>query len=165
MYIAYPQAITETIEQLRAHEQRVRGTAAAPRVQMLRFLKSGEATNVPQVATLVGYSPRQIQRWWRTYRTAGLAVLIRVYHPAGKPAQLTEQAWAGLQVELEAGRIDGQEDARRYLAERWGVQYKSIHGISYQFKRRKVKWKTGRRRHAKADAVAQVAFKQTSLID
>ncbi len=75
---------------------------------------------------------------------------------------LTEEAWAGLQVEVEAGRIGGQEEARRYLAETWSVQYKSIHGISYQFKQRKVKWKTGRRRHAKADAAAQAAFSQTS---
>jgi len=162
MYIAYPQAITETIEELRDCEQRVRGTAAAPRVQMLRLLKRGEATSVPQVATLVGYSPRQIQRWWQIYRTAGLTALERVYHPAGKPAQLTEEAWAGLQVELEAGRIGGQEAARRYLAETWDIHYRSIHGISYQFKRRKVKWKAGRRRHAKADAAAQAAFKQTS---
>ncbi len=164
MYITYPQVITENTEKLRDCAQRVRGTAAAPRVQMLRLLQSGEATNVPQVATLVGYSPRQIQRWWQTYRTAGLVALIRVYHPAGKSARLTEEAWAGLQVELEAGRIGGQEEAQRSLAETWGVQYKSIHGISYQFKRRKVKGKTGRRRHAKADAAAQAAFKQTSLI-
>ena len=164
MHIAYPRAITETIEELREYEQRLRGTPAAPRVQMLRLLKSGEATNVPQVATLVGYSPRQIQRWWQIYRQQGLATLGHVYHPAGKPAQLTEEAWAGLQGELEAGRIGGQEDARRYLAETWGVHYQSIHGISYQFKRRKVKWKTGRRRHAKADATAQAAFKQSSPI-
>jgi transposase len=162
MHITYPRAIAETSEELRACEQRVRGTAAAPRVQMLRLLKSGEATNVPQVAALVSYSPRHIQRWWQTYRTAGLAALVCVYHPAGKPAQLTEEAWAGLPVELEAGRIGGQEDARRYLAETWGVRYKSVHGISDQFKRRKVKWKTGRRRHAKADAQAQAAFQQTS---
>ncbi len=162
MHISYPRAIIESAEQLHDYGQRVRGTAAAPRVQMLRLLKSGEATNVPQVAALVGYSPRHIQRWWQTYRTAGLAALIRVYRPAGKPARLTDEAWAGLQAELEAGRIGGQEEARRYLAETWGVRYKSIHGISYQFKRRKVKWKTGRRRHAKADAAAQAAFKQTS---
>lgn len=148
MHIAYPQMITETIEELRDCEQRVRGTAAAPRVQMLRLLKGGEATNVPQVATLVGYSPRHIQRWWQAYRTAGLAVLIRVYHPAGKRAQLTEEAWAGLQVELGAGRIGGQEEARRYLAETWGVQYRSIHGISYQFKRRKVKRMPQRKRRS-----------------
>lgn len=162
MYIAYPQVITENCEELRDCEQRVRGTAAAPRVQMLRLLKSGAATNVPQVATLVGYSPRHVQRWWQIYRTAGLIALVRVYHPAGKPAQLTEEAWAGLSVELEAGRIGDQEEARRYLKERWGVRYESVNGISYQFKRRKVKWKTGRRRHAKADAAAQAAFKQTS---
>ncbi len=92
MHIACPQVISEKIEELREYEQRLRGTASAPRVQMLRLLKGGEATNVPQVATLVGYSPRHIQRWWQTYRTAGFAALVRVYHPAGKSVQLTEEA-------------------------------------------------------------------------
>ncbi len=161
--IDYPAAITEGVAILREHETRLRGTAAAPRVQMLRLLKGGEATRLSQVAVLVGYSPRQVERWWQTYRTDGLAVLERVYHPAGKPAQLTEEAWAGLRIEREAGRIGGQEEARRYLEEHWDIRYESVNGISYQFKRRKVKWKTGRRRHAKADAAAQAAFKQTSL--
>jgi transposase len=158
----YPTLIVEDDARLRQEETRVRGTAAAPRLQMLRLLKCGEAATLPQVATLIGYSPRQVERWWQTYRTKGLAALAQVYHPAGKPAQLTDEAWAGLTVELEAGRIAGQEDARRYLAQTWNVQYESVNGISYQFKKRKVKWKTGRRRHAKADAVAQAAFKQTS---
>ncbi len=160
--IDYPTVITEGIATLRAHETRVRGTAAAPRVQMLRLLKEGEARSLSQVAALVGYSPRQVERWWQTYRTVGLVALKRLYHPTGKPAQLTEQAWAGLTGELEAGRIAGQEDARRYLAETWGILYASVNGISYQFKKRKVKWKTGRRRHASADAAAQAAFSQTS---
>jgi len=113
---------------------------------MLPLLKSGEATNVPPVATLVGDSPRQIQRWWQTDRTDGLVALVRVDHPAGKPAHLTEQAWVGVHVEWAAGRIGGQHEARRSLAQTWGVRYQSIHGISYQFKRRTVKGKTGRRR-------------------
>ena len=162
MQIAYPQVITESVAVLQAREQQLRGTPAAPRLQMLRFLKSQEATTVPQVAALVGYSPRHVQRWWQTYRQGGLAALEPVYHPAGKPAQLSDEAWAGLVSELEAGRIAGQEDARRYLAETWNVRYASVNGISYQFKQRKVKWKKGRRRHAKADAAAQAAFKQTS---
>jgi transposase len=158
----YPRVILEDAATLRQREAGVRGTAAAARLQMLRLLKSGEAMTLPQVATLVGYSPRQVERWWQTYRTKGLVALERVYHPAGKPAQLSEEAWAGLTVELEAGRIDRQEDARHYLAATWGVRYESVNGISYQFKRRKVKWKTGRRRHAHADAAAPAAFKQTS---
>ncbi len=163
--VDYPTVITESAAILRECETRLRGTPAAPRLQMLRLLKQGEATHLSAVATLVGFSPRQVERWWQTYRQAGLASLARVYHPAGKPAQLTEEAWAGLTVEREAGRIGGQADARRYLAETWGVIYKSVNGISYQFKRRKVKWKTGRRRHAKADAAAQAAFRQTSPRD
>src|SRR6266567_4487008 len=158
----YPRVILEDEALLRQRETSVRGTPAAPRLRMLRLLKGGDATTLPQVAALVGFSPRQVERWWQTYRTAGLAALERVYHPAGKPAQLTEEAWADLTIELDAGRIGGQEEARRYLAARWGVRYESVNGISYQFKRRKVKWKTGRRRHAKADAEAQAAFSQTS---
>jgi transposase len=158
----YPTVISESIAALHERETAARGTPAAPRIQMLRLLKGREATTLPQVAGLVGFSPRHVERWWQTYRTAGLVALEAVYHPAGKRAQLTDEAWAGLRVELEAGRIGDQEDARRYLAARWGVIYASVNGISYQFKRRKVKWKTGRRRHAKADAVAQAAFKQTS---
>jgi transposase len=131
-------------------------------MQMLRLLKRGEARTLSQVAAFVGFSARQVERWWQTYRDKGLTALERVYHPAGKRAQLTEQAWAGLRVELEAGRIVGQEDARRYLAETWDVRYRSVNAISYQCKRRKVKWKTGRRRHANADAAAQAAFEQTS---
>jgi len=162
MQILYPPAIVESVALLQEREQQLRGTPAAPRLQMLRLLKSAEATTVPQVAALVGYSPRQVQRWWQTYRTDGLAALERVYRPAGKPARLTAEAWAGLTIELEAGRIGGQEDARRYLEESWGIVYGSVNGISAQFKRRKVKWKTGRRRHVKADADAQAAFQQTS---
>lgn len=103
MPIAYPHAITEAIEELREYKQRLRGTPAAPRLQMLRLLKSGEATNVPQVAALVGYSPRHIQRWWQTYRRQGLAALGHVDHPAGKPARLTEEAWAGLARRTRSG--------------------------------------------------------------
>ena len=160
--VDYPAVIAESVPALRARETAARGTPAAPRLQMLRLLKGGEARSLSQVAALVGFSARHVERWWQTYRTEGLATLERVYHPAGKRAQLTEEAWAGLQHELEAGRIVGQEDARRYLAETWGVHYQSVNAISYQFKRRKVKWKTGRRRHAKADAAAQAAFSQTS---
>jgi transposase len=159
----YPAIIAESVTVLHARETASRGTAAAPRLQMLRLLKSGEARTLPQVAALLGFSARQVERWWQTYRDKGLTALERVYHPAGKRAQLTEDAWAGLQHELEAGRIVGQEDARRYLAETWGVRYQSVNAISYQFKQRKVKWKTGRRRHANADATAQAAFSQTSL--
>ncbi|MDQ6604192.1 MAG: helix-turn-helix domain containing protein [Chloroflexota bacterium] len=84
--IDYPAAIAESAASLREHETRVRGTPAAARVQMLRLLKGGEATGATQVATLVGFSPRHVERWWRTYRTAGLAALLRVYSRTSRRA-------------------------------------------------------------------------------
>ena len=88
----YPAVIAESVSVLRARETASRGTAAAPRLQMLRLLKSGEARTLPQVAALVGFSARQVERWWQSYRDKGLTALERVYHPAGKRAQLTEAA-------------------------------------------------------------------------
>ena len=53
----YPRVIREDDASLRAEESGVRGTPAAPRLRMLRLLKNGDATNLPQVAALVGYFP------------------------------------------------------------------------------------------------------------
>ena len=41
MQVAYPELITESVEDLAALERAVRGTAAADRLKLLRWLKSG----------------------------------------------------------------------------------------------------------------------------
>ena len=81
----------------------------------------------------------------------------------GRTEFMTPQAWEGLHAEMEAGRMRTLEQVRRYLAQEWDVHYASSGSVSDLFRRHKVKWKTGRRRHRKADAAAQAAFKQTSL--
>jgi transposase len=71
---------------------------------------------------------------------------------------MTEEAWQGLVEQMRAGRIARLEDARAFLARRYGIVYHSVNGVWYQFQRRRTKWKTGRRRHQKADARQQEAF-------
>ncbi len=60
---------------------------------------------------------------------------------------------------MRAGRVARLEDARRYLAEQWGIAYGSVSGVWWQLRQRKAKPKTGRRRHRQTDEVAQAAFK------
>jgi transposase len=141
-------------------ERRLRGRPAAARVRMLRLLKAGAAATLGACAPLVGYSPRQLARWWATYRDGGLSALTREPARPGKPSRLTPAALTGLEGEMRGGRIGTLEEARRYLAERHGVAYASLNGVWWQLRKHKIKPKTGRRRHRKADPGAQEAFKR-----
>jgi transposase len=63
---------------------------------------------------------------------------------------------------MRAGRITKLEDARQYLQQHWDIYYASVNGVWYMLRQRRVKCKTGRRRHRPANTVAQSAFKKTS---
>lgn len=159
MRTAYRSVITETEDELAAAERRLRGRPAAARVRMLRLLKGGAAPTLGACAPLLGYSPRQLARWWAAYRGGGLAALLAEKPRPGKASRLTPEALAGLEGELRAGAIATLADARAYLAERWGIAYGSLNGVWWQFRKHGIKLKTGRRRHRKADPAAQDGFK------
>lgn len=159
MRTAYPSVIGESEQELAALERRLRGRSAAARVRMLRLLKAGAAPTLAACAPLVGYSPRQLARWWAAYREGGLAALTRERPRPGKASRLTPEALAGLAEQMRAGAIATLEDARRYLAEQWGIAYASLNGVWWQLRKHRIKLKTGRRRHRRADPAAQAAFK------
>lgn len=159
MRSAYPTVIAESEEELVAAERRLRGRPVAARVRMLRLLKGGAAPSLAACAPLVGYSLRQLARWWAAYRAGGLPALTQERPRPGKASRLTGEALAGLEAEMRAGRIATLEDARRYLAERWGIAYSSLNGVWWQLRKHRIALKTGRRRHRKADQHAQEAFR------
>lgn len=162
MRIKYRKAIGESEEDLTELEQRLRGRKAADRVRMLRLLKSGTVTSLKDCAPLVGYSVTQLTRWWECYRAKGLAEVLKQHKPVGKPSRLTPEAWAGLLQAMRKGHIATMQDARDYLEREWGIRYKNGKSLWWLFKKHRVKWKTGRRRHKKANAEQQIAFKKTS---
>lgn len=155
----YPTMITEDEETLRRMERRLRGRPPAVRVQALRLLKSGVARSLEACAALVGHSPRQVARWWATYRRGGLAEVMRERPRRGKVSRLTPAALAALEAAMAVGRIATLKDAQAYLAEHHGIVYDSLNGVWQQLRKHRIKLKTGRRRHALADAAAQEAFK------
>lgn len=150
MRIDYMQLIAENELELSALERRLRGTQLVARVQMLRLLKSGQAPSLRACAPLLGYSLRQLTRWWDEYRGGGLAALTTVQVPSGRPSQLTPEATAALRCEIDAGRIRQLEEARRYLSERWHIHYDSLNGVWWMLRRNGIK--LGRRRDNIADA-------------
>jgi transposase-like protein len=155
----YPTVITEDEATLRRVERRVRGRPTAMRVQALRLLKSGAARSLAACATLVGHSPRQVARWWALYRHEGLAGVLREPTYPGKTPRLTREALAALAAVMAAGQIATRKDAQAYLAADHGIVYRSLNGVWLQLRKHKSKRKTGRRRHALADAAAQEAFR------
>lgn len=161
MRINYPKAIEESEEDLMNLEQRLRGQKAADRVRMLRLLKGGTVKSLQDCAPLVGYSAIQVTRWWERYRQAGLSELLKQHKPVGMASRMTKEAWAGLMVAMRQGDIATMQNARDYLEREWGIGYKNGKSLWWLFKKHRVKWKTGRRRHKKANAEQQAAFKKT----
>jgi len=156
--------IGESVEVLSALERKHHANGRlAKRIQMLRLLKSGGCRSMRHAAPVLGYSVPQLERWWRSYREGGIsALLVDRTSNRGQRERMTPEAWEGLNAEMEAGRMRTLDQVRQYLAQKWDIHYADASSVSELFRRHKVKWKTGRRRHRKADAAAQAAFKQTS---
>lgn len=141
MQIDYSRLIHETEADLIALEKQLRGKPTAVRVQMLRLLKSGSAHSLPRCAGMLGYSVRQLSRWWTAYRQSGLAALIETKVRPGKSSQMTPEAWAGLLNEIRTGQIRRLEDARQYLSYTWGINYASVNGVWWMLKRHSIRLK------------------------
>src|SRR5437867_7032728 len=86
---------------------------------------------------------------------------LKQHKPADKASRLTSEAWAALYQAMRWGHISTMQEARNYLEREWGISYKNGKSLWWLFKKHRVKWKTGRRRHKKANAEQQAAFKKT----
>jgi hypothetical protein len=75
--ILYQQVIEEDPRGLEKLEKRHRYTHLFQRVRMLRLLKSGTCRNLEEASDALGYSWRQCQRWFASYRRGGLEELLK----------------------------------------------------------------------------------------
>ena len=162
--ILYPQVITEDLDELKELEMYHRYSHLFQRVRMLRLLKSEECSNLGEVAQALGYSWRQCQRWFTSYRKGGLEELLKSrVHERGRQELVTPEAFEDLEEAMKRGEIATISEADEFLRERHSIEYSHPDGVGQLLRRRKVKLKTGRPRHEKADPEKQEAFKKTSL--
>lgn len=161
--INYPEVIQESQEELQHLERKHRYTHLFHRVKMLRLLKSGECRNLGEAAEALGYSWRQCQRWFATYQRGGKReLLVSRVEERGPKELVTEEAWEQLQEAMKRGEIATVSQAHEFLVER-GIAYSHPESVGGLLRRRKVKPKTGRPRHEKADLKEQKAFKKSSV--
>jgi transposase len=158
--ILYTQLIEEDPEELKELEKHHRYTHLFQRVRMLRLLKSGECSNLAEAAEALGYSWRQCQRWFASYKEGGLQELLKSrVDERGRQELVTPEAFEELQEAMKRGEIATISQAHRFLSER-GIEYSHPDGVGQLLRRHKVKLKTGRPRHEKADPQKQEAFKK-----
>jgi transposase len=162
MHLSYPDLIEESVSDLADKERAHRGTPLEIRLKMLRLLKAGTFRSRSALAPVLGYSKRQLKRWFDTYQEGGLEDLLDRGSPGGSTERVTPEAWADLEKKMIGGEVPRLEDARRYLAEEHDIQYANVTSLSSLFQRRGVKLKTGRKQNRKADPEAQAAFKKSA---
>lgn len=161
-HIDYPQLIEESEEELRKLEKRHRYTHLFHRVRMLGLLKRRECSTLGEAVGTLGYSRRQGQRWLSAYKEGGMEELLtsRV-EERGRAELVSEEAFSEMEEAMKAGRIATVSQAHRFLWDR-GVHYSHPESVGGLLGRRKVKLKTGRPRHEKADTGEQEEFKKSS---
>ena len=159
--ILYPQVITEDLDDLKELEKYHRYSHLFQRVRMLRLLKSEQCSNLGEAARALGYSWRQCQRWFASYQQGGIEELLKSrVDERGRQELVTPEAFEELQEAMKKGEIATIGQAHRFLSER-GIEYSHPDGVGQLLRRRKVKLKTGRPRHEKADPHQQEASKKS----
>lgn len=160
--IDYPNVIEEDVQELEKLEKRHRYSHLFHRVRMLRLLKSGECKNLSEAAEALGYSWRQCQRWFATYRQGGKReLLVSRVDERGPKELVSEEAWGELEEAMKRGEIATIAQAHEFLLAR-GIHYSHPESVGGLLRRRKAKPKTGRPRHEKADKREQEDFKKSS---
>jgi transposase len=144
MRINYPPRIRESDTELAVVEQQLRESRVLVRVRMLRLLKRGEAASLRECASTLGYSQRQLMRWWEMYDQGGLNMLLKERPRPGKPSRLTGDVIRDLQLQVQAGNIQRLEDARQYLRDVWGIDYQSLNGVWWMFQRHQISLRPAR---------------------
>ena len=160
----YEKLIVESEQELSKIEREHRHSVIGKRVSMLRKLKSKEARSIPTVAGQLNYSVRQCQRWFKSYQEDGLAAILKESEQGKSSGErMTAEAWSALEESMLKGDIATYRQAREKVAEQ-GVIYKDDTSMLKLFQRHKIKAKTGRPVHIKADPELQEAFKKTLQI-
>lgn len=113
-----------------------------------------------QIAQAVGRSRATIQTWFATYRQGGVdALLYDARHDnPGRPSELSGQALAELQKDLEAGRWRSVPQLQHWLAQTQGVKL-ALTSLYDRLGKACARLRVPRKSHVKKDPAASREFR------
>jgi len=153
-------AWAETADELYARFTAEPGGATRQRLQALWLVRRGQSA--ASAAETVGVGRRTLTRWLGWYRKDGLAaVLARVpgHGALGRAGRLSSAQLTALHAHSATGQLHTYDEARRWVAQQWGVQY-SYQGTYAVLARLGVHPKVPRPAAEKADPAAQAAWQK-----
>ncbi len=158
----YAEIITEEVEELQQLLKQQKAARYEKRVRFLYLLKTNQAKTQKAAGEQVGWKLRQAQKIWQQYREAGLAAILE------KPRKdslgnLSSLEIARLLRYLSEFGFGTLEEAQSYITASFGASY-TIGGVSWLFKRLKVKLKTARPSNVKKDERRVEAYKKTLAV-
>jgi transposase len=92
--------VTEDAETLKQRIQHEHDGRKKPRLQMLYLLATGQAHTRQDVAQHLGVHRNTVGHWLAIYEAGGLATLLALYVPAGKPLSLPPGVLAAIEQAL-----------------------------------------------------------------
>lgn len=154
--------ITETSHELKLMLSHLKLARNSERIQMLYWLKVGQASTRKQLAQLLYHNESTITRWLNLYRKGGIEQLLELKQAPGKPAKINGEVLEALKLELQKPiGFRSYGAVQSWLEEKHGVQaaYKTVHQtVRYKLE---AKLKTPRPSSLKKDAAEQENFKKT----
>ena len=148
----------DTTEALKAAYRRERDIELRTRLHGLWLLRSGR--RLSSVGATVGVHYRTVQTWVGWYREGGVPEVVS--HRMGGKGQepfLTDEAQEQVVEEVATGRFRTAGEIRDWIAEEYGVRYKtgSIYSLMHRLRCRP---KVPRPMHVKADQERQASWKK-----
>lgn len=123
----------------------------------------------PQIATVLGYSRRTVQKWIYAYNKKGIEGL-KDRHGRGQKSKLNTDQMQWLRQRIEEGPgpedsvcVFGGKDIQRIIKQRFGVDY-HINSIYRLLRRLGYSYVSSRPEHPKGDPEKREAFKKKSVI-
>lgn len=154
--------IQESAAALKALMDEQSDASLRSKVQILWWLKTGQASQVRQLAQLSGYHRGSISRWLSQYRQGGLPSLLQRGTASGRPRAIEGEVRQALVEELQDPEgFQIYAEVQRWLAAVHGrqVPYKTVHKtVRYGLK---AKLKVPRPRSDQQLEGAAEAFEQT----
>ncbi len=148
----------DTTEALKGAYRRERDIELRTRLHGLWLLRTGG--RLSSVAATVGVHYRTVQTWVAWYREGGLPnVLSHKMGGKGQEPYLTDEAQNQVAEEVGTGRFRTAGEIRDWIAEQYGVTYKTS-SIYSLMSRLKCAPKVPRPMHAKADQEQQASWKK-----